>query len=215
MSSDKSHPQKAVIFARLSDEDLKDGFALPKSIANLREYALRNNFKILKEFESIENMAFGESPALVKILEFVEQQNEKVILLSEQVHNYNAQSKIGKKLQELIKAEKIEVKARYHPCFREPADPNIKIWRYINLAKFIDLLQNKNLFFTRADFLREADKLEGTYHTKFSKRLNQMLFEKKITLPDNANISADIYLQMEKTSERYNEETFIKQIFVI
>jgi len=32
-----------------------------------------------------------------------------------------------------------------------PSNPNIKIWRYLDFSKFVDLLINESLFFTRAD----------------------------------------------------------------
>jgi hypothetical protein len=37
---------------------------------------------------------------------------------------------------------------------------NDKIWRYMDLPKFLDLLQSKTLFFARVDELRKSDKFE-------------------------------------------------------
>ena len=47
-----------------------------------------------------------------------------------------------------------------HPNIVEP-DDNIKIWRYIDFAKFISLLDTRKLFFTRAD--KFNDSFEGSY----------------------------------------------------
>ena len=42
----------------------------------------------------------------------------------------------------------------------ESIDDNKKIWRYMDFTKFIDILENEALFFTRSD--RFEDKFEGT-----------------------------------------------------
>ncbi len=53
-----------------------------------------------------------------------------------------------------------------------PEDPSSKIWRYLDLAKFLYMLEKKQLFFTRAD--RFEDQFEGSWpildkekHTKY------------------------------------------------
>ncbi|TBF85827.1 hypothetical protein [Rhizobium leguminosarum] len=48
-----------------------------------------------------------------------------------------------------------------HPTFIAPPDENAKIWRYMDLAKFISLLQKKSLYFTRAD--KFEDQFEGSW----------------------------------------------------
>ena len=40
-----------------------------------------------------------------------------------------------------------------HPCFPQPEDGSVCIWRYLDLAKFIWLLENKKLYLPRLDFL--------------------------------------------------------------
>jgi hypothetical protein len=47
-----------------------------------------------------------------------------------------------------------------HECFREPRDRDIPVWRYMDLAKYVDLLQRRQLFFSRADLL--GDPFEGS-----------------------------------------------------
>jgi hypothetical protein len=51
--------------------------------------------------------------------------------------------------------------AQNHPVFREPADPNVKIWRYMDFWKFVSLLEEGKLYFSRAD--RLGDPLEGSF----------------------------------------------------
>lgn len=47
-----------------------------------------------------------------------------------------------------------------HPEFVPPSNPNIPIWRYTELAKFLDLLEQSALYFTRLD--RFSDPFEGS-----------------------------------------------------
>lgn len=47
-----------------------------------------------------------------------------------------------------------------HPCFPQPANVNQKVWRYIDLAKFINLISSKTLYFPRVDLL--DDPFEGS-----------------------------------------------------
>jgi hypothetical protein len=47
-----------------------------------------------------------------------------------------------------------------HPIFREPNDPDIKIWRYMDFTKFVSLLESKSLYFARSDLFE--DMFEGS-----------------------------------------------------
>ncbi len=43
-----------------------------------------------------------------------------------------------------------------HPVFREPDNPNIKVWRYMDFTKFVSLIDRKALYFARADLFGDA-----------------------------------------------------------
>lgn len=47
-----------------------------------------------------------------------------------------------------------------HPVFEAPTNPDISIWRYMDLAKFLSLLEDEALFFARSDMM--SDKFEGS-----------------------------------------------------
>lgn len=47
-----------------------------------------------------------------------------------------------------------------HPCFLQPTDDSIHVWRYLDLAKFIWLLENQKLYLSRLDLL--GDPHEGS-----------------------------------------------------
>jgi hypothetical protein len=48
-----------------------------------------------------------------------------------------------------------------HPSFTHPTNRDIRLWRYMNLSKFISLLQTEKLYFARARNLVSDDPFEG------------------------------------------------------
>jgi len=48
-----------------------------------------------------------------------------------------------------------------HPSFKAPNDKNTKIWKYMDITKFLSLVVNETLYFTRTDKL--GDPFEGSY----------------------------------------------------
>lgn len=50
--------------------------------------------------------------------------------------------------------------AHEYPPFEEPGEPNARIWRYLDLAKFLSMLENGTLYFSRLDLL--GDPYEGS-----------------------------------------------------
>lgn len=48
-----------------------------------------------------------------------------------------------------------------HPHFIKPDNPDTKIWRYMDFSKFVSILNNECLYFSRGDML--GDPYEGTY----------------------------------------------------
>ena len=48
-----------------------------------------------------------------------------------------------------------------HPCFIQPKNENIKIWRYMDFTKFVSLISSKSVFFCRSDLFE--DPFEGSY----------------------------------------------------
>jgi hypothetical protein len=42
-----------------------------------------------------------------------------------------------------------------HPCFPQPVDATVKVWRYLDLPKLIWLLENRKLYLSRLDLLND------------------------------------------------------------
>lgn len=47
-----------------------------------------------------------------------------------------------------------------HPCFLPPENENVKIWRYLDIPRFLWLIERKSLYFSRCDLL--GDPFEGS-----------------------------------------------------
>lgn len=62
-----------------------------------------------------------------------------------------------------------------HPSFPQPPDENIRVWRYLDVAKFIWLLQNQKLLLTRTDLF--SDPHEGSIPKMNSKILEKQFLE--------------------------------------
>lgn len=61
-----------------------------------------------------------------------------------------------------------------HTCFNQPVDDKVSIWRYMDFAKYVALLQQKSLFLSRVDLL--GDVFEGTV-TPATVQLRKELFD--------------------------------------
>ena len=64
-----------------------------------------------------------------------------------------------------------------HPAFRQPKDFDVKVWRYMDLAKYIWLLTKSRLVFTRLDEL--ADQHEGTLTARTVEWMKRFIQENK------------------------------------
>jgi hypothetical protein len=62
-----------------------------------------------------------------------------------------------------------------HPCFPQPDDTSVKVWRYLDLAKFIWLLENRKLYLSRLDLL--DDPHEGSTPKLLALLRNQQFSE--------------------------------------
>jgi hypothetical protein len=49
-----------------------------------------------------------------------------------------------------------------YPSFKIPTNRDIRIWRYLDLAKYLAILQRQSLFFVRATLLQSGDPFEGS-----------------------------------------------------
>jgi hypothetical protein len=76
-------------------------------------------------------------------------------------------------------------------------EPNEKIWRYMNLPKFISILDTKSLYFVKSEKLRKYDPYEGAT-TERSEIYRRDLLE------SIANDTPTVYVDMEATIPYYS-----------
>jgi len=74
-------------------------------------------------------------------------------------------------------------KAIIDPLFVAPNNENAKIWRYMDFTKFVSILENKGLFFARADNL--GDPFEGSF-SAVNKKLRPLIIKHADHLPDKS-----------------------------
>ncbi|WP_313229941.1 hypothetical protein [Sphingobium yanoikuyae] len=65
-----------------------------------------------------------------------------------------------------------------HPNFEEPSDKSIGLWRYMDLAKFMSLLEGSSLYFARADKL--GDPFEGSVPTSNVTMYDQLIADDEL-----------------------------------
>ena len=100
---------KAVILARVSTKEQEDGHSLDAQISNLRQYADRNNFQIIKQFTAIESSTKGERPEFMRMIDFIKAQKEKIALIVDTVDRLQRSFKETPVLNELCQKEVLEL----------------------------------------------------------------------------------------------------------
>lgn len=85
-----------------------------------------------------------------------------------------------------------------HPCFIQPENLETKVWRFMDLSKFIDLLSRKHLFLSRLDLL--GDSYEGSITKAFYYARNESLIK---------NGFGDLIIHKEYISKNSIQSTFI------
>lgn len=91
-----------------------------------------------------------------------------------------------------------------HPCFKQPADRNIKLWRYMDFTKFVSLISSSELFLCRADLL--DDPLEGSF-SKANLALRPVVYKKLKEGPKPS--FDDMFNQMSQLSKWIRQWTYI------
>ncbi|GAH33893.1 unnamed protein product, partial [marine sediment metagenome] len=73
-----------------------------------------------------------------------------------------------------------------HPLFESPEDENQEIWRFMDFAKFVSIIDKKSLFFPNSDELPDA--WEGTYTKRDSIFLEALkVYHEAIGIPEEYN----------------------------
>lgn len=100
-----------------------------------------------------------------------------------------------------------------HPSFPQPKDTSQKIWRYMDLGKFIDLIQTSCLHFSRLDQMDDrwegaTSKLNGEFYKKIESD-PELLKKYYPTLNINEEIFRNIQLAISKEREALRKAIYI------
>lgn len=99
----------------------------------------------------------------------------------------------------VVPPESVRLPARLsHPSFIQPPNNMVKIWRYMDLAKFVSLIQSRSLYLARLDKL--ADSYEGTITSRTADGINE--FFKQVG-------STNTYETMSKLFQESRQSTFV------
>jgi hypothetical protein len=209
---EKAAATETIILDWISDEDLAKGYSRVDQQNVLSTFCRKNNITPLKSFTL--DAESGLSKILSEILDFLDTQpkEKKFRILAYKIPNWRRDSVIESRFISRTNVGTLEFASFDHPCFIEPENPHTKIWRYINLPKFLDMLQSQTLYFARADELRKADKFEGSFETQPTIIAKEMVRRGVAPVPHGMDLNQ--WEQLEAHMVRHNEEVGIKQNFI-
>lgn len=85
-----------------------------------------------------------------------------------------------------------------HPCFPQPQDTSTRVWRYMDLAKLIWLLDSQKLWLSRLDLLKDSH--EGSIPRLLAMYRNQSILEQGV---------GDFGPQISHFNQRVRNSTYI------
>lgn len=95
-----------------------------------------------------------------------------------------------------------------YPDVLIPAEPSCRVWRYMELSKYLDMLLNKKLFFVRAD--RLDDRFEGSWPSiDKQKHLQYWKSFKTVNPPLSDEQIEKLIADDEKLNQNRQKDTFI------
>src|SRR5690349_6699095 len=100
---------KAVILARISSKEQKEGHSLDAQVRNLRLYAERKNLKIVKEYTLIESSTKRNRPEFNEMIYFIKSQKEKMALIVDTVDRLQRSFKETPILNDLMQQNVLEL----------------------------------------------------------------------------------------------------------
>jgi DNA invertase Pin-like site-specific DNA recombinase len=100
---------KAVILARISSKEQKEGHSLDAQIRNLRLYAERKNLEIVREYTLVESSTKGHRPEFGQMIHFIKSQKQKMALVVDTVDRLQRSFRETPVLNELMEQDVLEL----------------------------------------------------------------------------------------------------------
>ncbi len=100
---------KAIILARISSDEQKDGHSLEAQIRNLKLYAEQKNLIITKEFTLVESSTKQRRPEFERMIDFIKTQKEKIALVVDTVDRLQRSFRETPTFNELMEKDLLEL----------------------------------------------------------------------------------------------------------
>lgn len=207
----ESHIRKTItLLSRPDDENIR---GVIEQNRHVERYAEKNKLPIARKFET-EISPSGFTECINEILCFIEKNpNENYDIISYHPIDWRALSDF-ERFNTLAESGRINSIFLHHECFNSPTS-DAKVWRYISLPKFIDLIQSHTLFFCRADLLRLSDGYEGQYSTTYLTRELDKLIAARANFPSpEFDPRLDSFIEFDKAMNELNENKFLRSSYI-
>ena len=80
-----SKRNKAVIFVRVSSREQKEGYSIDAQLTRLREYCIKKDLEVIKEYIIVESSTRGEREKFYEMINFIKKQREPISLVCDKV----------------------------------------------------------------------------------------------------------------------------------
>src|SRR5689334_11944226 len=90
-----------------------------------------------------------------------------------------------------------------HEIFRQPPDPSVKIWRYMDFTKYVSLLESSSLWFSRIDQL--GDPFEASWTAASDKAFDTMF----VPGPGTPQAVENYRAHIAKGRKMFRDNTFV------
>jgi hypothetical protein len=136
------------------------------SLSELEEYCKFKNYEVTAAFTEESGLLFEDAaPSTKLILELGQTADDIILITAGEFREIGDEQESKTQINKWKTDGKIRTETIWHPCFPSPGDSQQRIWRYMDLPKFLDLIQTKKLHFTREDELKKSEPHEGKNFT--------------------------------------------------
>lgn len=100
---------KAVILARVSTREQENGMSIDAQLENIRQYCIRRNFDVVKEYVITESSTRGDRVKFKEMLTFVKTKREKIVIVADCVDRIQRSYEESVELDSLRKDDRVEI----------------------------------------------------------------------------------------------------------
>ena len=158
--TERKKATKAIILARVSLRERKDGYSIDTQKHRLQEYCVRRGLEILKVFEFSESSTVGNRDKFRQAIDFAKAQKEIVAVVSDKVDRLQRSYKETPLLNDLVEREKIELHFYTENCIihKYSTSQERMMWNmFVMMAQnYVDSLRD-NVNRSIAQKLREGE----------------------------------------------------------